>query len=64
MGRDKRKKVPKHSRGGQELDEDDLAVARPVEIGEEGLLDIAAGTVEGPRWYVLGAGGGVRIDAP
>ena len=40
MGRDKRKKVPKHSRGGQELDEDDLAVARPVEIGEEGLLDI------------------------
>ena len=49
---------------GQNFDEDHLSVARGIEVGEEGLLRISAGEVEGAGRFVLGAGRGVRIDTP
>jgi hypothetical protein len=47
---------------GKRFDEDDFAVARGVEVGEEGFLNIAAGKIESSGRFVLVAGGGVRID--
>lgn len=48
----------------EDLDEYEFSIIRAIEIGEEGLLNITAGKVEGVGRFVLIAGGGVRVDPP
>ena len=45
----------------QDFHEDDFSITRGIEVGEESLLNVSAGKIEGPSRFILGAGGGVRI---